>query len=207
MTEDRLVHLKTYGNELRQALRPEGDSPLKPESVVDTLGTDVLKQLRAIGVDAQHGDPLEYGCTMAADLEGWPLSGLILNLLVTGVNNSVRFFDTGPERFSTLQEDQNASFIYDTAAVGFLVLKGFVYEACQLQSSEIPTTVHLLADQAELREWLFAALLDGERIFANAVEYNRLKPHLHPLDGQTATGIIAQIREKLDANVALQPES
>lgn len=207
MTEDRLVHLKTCGNELREVLRPEGDSPLRPESIVDTLGTDVLKQLRAIGVDAQYGNPLKYGCTMAADLEGQPLLGLILNLLVTGVNNSVRFFDTDPERFSTLQHDRNASFIYDTAAIGFLVLKGFVHEACQLQSSEIPTTVHLLANQAELREWLFAALLDGERIFANAVEHNRLKPHLYPLDGQTAAGIIAQIREKLDANVALQQKN
>jgi hypothetical protein len=207
MTDNRLVRLKTYGSELQATLRPEGNSPLEPQKVIDAIGVDLLGQLRLIGISAQNGSPFSYGRTMAADLDEQPLSDTLLALLTTAVNGSVRFFDTDTAPLTAAEEDSHESLVYETATVGFLMLKGFVYEACRLQNDELAATIQLLAAQGELREWLFAALIDGERLLTGAVERDMLVEHSRLPEGMQAAEIIAQIKEKLRANTALQQSS
>ena len=206
MADNRLVRLTACSSELQATLKPEGGSPLEPQKVVDAIGADVLEQLRLIGVSAQNGDPLAYGRAMAIDLEERRLAGIILGLFVAAVNGGVRFFDTDPELLTVIKKDTHERLIYETVAAGFLILMGFTHEACQLERSELTATIQFLATQGELREYLFAALVDGERFFIDAMERNILPEYSHPEDMQ-AEKIVAQIKEKLSANAALQESS
>src|SRR5215216_1851470 len=105
MTDNRLVRLKTYGSELQATLRPEGNSPLEPQKVIDAIGVDLLAQLRLIGISAQNGSPFDYGRAMAIDLEERRLSGVVLGLFVAAVNGGVRFFDTDPDLLTVIEKD------------------------------------------------------------------------------------------------------